>query len=180
MGPGRARKEGFEPIIRASPAGPNFSVAFDRYQGKGKLQLFPHWPHDAKGQEQWPRANDRPSSINIAHTKPPVQIAREIERRFLPAYLEAWDKQCADVASANDWNRRKLANIERIAKETGAQLMNVNKHDVDSYRLDWHFGNFDKGYVTNAQVSADTMQFEVRSVPIDVAIKILNLVHRRG
>lgn len=167
---------GLEPII-SSGEGPSFSVLFDRHGSAGKLQVWPHWPKDATGHENWPRQDDRPSAVNISSSKPAEQIARDIERRFLPAYLEAWDKQLAQVNERNAYNERKLANIDRIAKETGA-VVERRQHDKENARLDWHFGNFDKGYVTNAQVSADTMQFEVRSVPIDIGIKILNLVHR--
>lgn len=170
------RQEGLEPVIY-SAEGPSFSVMFDRHNNNGKLQVYPHWPKDASGQENWPRTDDRPSAVNISASKPAEQIAKDIERRFLPAYFEAWDKQQAQVNERNVYNERKLANIDRIAKETGGK---VSRREHDHANLDWHFKNFDKGYVTNAQVSADTMQFEVRSVPIDVAIKILNLVHRRG
>lgn len=157
-----------------SDEGPKFWINID--SSKRQLAINAHYP-TADGIESYPRLEDRAPGINIGYAKSPRQIAADIERRFLPAFLIAWDKEAKAVHERNEYQAKRLANIERVARETCG---NIKRDEYDKTRvsIDWRTPNYDNGYVVNVQVSATGVTMEIRgSVPIDIGIAILNLVH---
>jgi hypothetical protein len=169
-------------VVIKSADGPSLWIRGPSTYGsdKGKFSIHVNYPKDHTGREVYPYSNEpRATSINVAATKTAKQIAGDIERRLLPVYLPIWDTQLARVNDANTYEDNRQASIDRLVKATGGKVTR-NEHDRTVARLDWPTNrDYDKGYVTNVQVSDKTVQMEVRSVPIDIAIKILNLVHGR-
>jgi hypothetical protein len=182
-GPWSVQPAEHDNVVIKSEDGPSLWIRGPGTYGsdKGKFSIHVNYPKDHTGREVYPYMNEpRATSINVAATKTAKQIAGDIERRLLPVYLSIWDTQLARVNDANTYEVNRQASIDRLVKATGGKVTR-NEHDKTKVHLDWisrpAFNT--KGYVTNVQVSDKTVQLEVRSVPIDVAIKILNLVHGR-
>lgn len=160
-------------------SGPSLWVRFEAHDNKGKLAVNVNWPMQ-DNRELFPREGDRVSGINISLSKSPAQIAADIERRLLPAYLAQWDKQLAEVERHNEYEKKRHDAHDLVAQLTGGHVIR-DPNDKTRVNVDWpNSGSYDRGYVANLQISADSMQFEVRSVPISVGINILKLIQEAG
>lgn len=68
----------------------------------GRLTVRADWPMDAKKQAYFPyNSEGQAKPITISLTKSPMQIAKEISRRFLPRYVRAWLACKARAEAAN-------------------------------------------------------------------------------
>lgn len=175
-----AKDQGHNNFAAAAASGPRIWFRFDEQNSKGKVSVHASYPKGMDGREVFPRMEDRANGINISYKKTPMQIADDIDRRFMPGYLAAWDKQLAEVNAANAYEMTRQANYDRLATETGAKVRR-DEYDKTRVFVDWpNNRNYDKGYVHGVMVNGGTMQFEVRSVPMDKAIKILNIIYERA
>lgn len=107
--------ENRRPHIRRKSDGANFDIG-TAFRGKDRMYVSGNWPKDATGTVQHPHFSKysdfgaESPSITFAKTKTAAQAARDIERRFLPAFLPLWEKQAATVSHWDD-NRIKRKNL---------------------------------------------------------------------
>jgi hypothetical protein len=115
-------------------------------------------------------------SITVAATKTGAVIAADIRRRLMDAYESLRLAIEQRHAAANAHEAATGDAFTRLAAETGARISEngAGKH------LHWPdsraTGN---GYIWNEQVDGEKVSLDLRSLPVDIAIQIINLVHGR-
>ncbi len=94
------------------------------YQNEHKLHIYGNFPSSVKGE---PSYYGESISINVSDSKIPEQIARDIERRFLPIYLPELEKAVAQVNSTNLFHQKRTANIQKMADYLGVEFEEDNR-----------------------------------------------------
>jgi hypothetical protein len=158
--------------------GPELHVTLGGFHAEGKLCVSGNYPRDTDGRESAPYTSDRPRDIYISMGKRPDQIARDIERRLLPPYLEAWEKQLAAVHRRQASRAARDAAMARIAAATVARVQQ-HRWEPDKATLHTPYEN-DGAYC--ADIKVDDLcraDLTLRNVPEAQAITILNLVYGR-
>ena len=92
----------------------------------GRVCIAPKWPRGDHNSVYRPWASDpQAGSISVAASKAPAQIAREIERRFLPAYLVAWDVTRNRLLAHTNYEAVCTQSAVAIAGELGIPLEQI-------------------------------------------------------
>jgi hypothetical protein len=91
--------------------GPKLALRHD----KGRVKVFGTWPVGTNGQHFYPY--NQSADISCAISRAPHAIAREIERRLLPAYLPLWQEQ--------DRKRQEAEQSDREAQALGGRLEDI-------------------------------------------------------
>ena len=68
---------------------------------------------------------ERYLSIRFAPDRPPANLAREITRRFLPAYLACWEEAQARLISLRQAEARVTCTAEACAQAVGRALQQI-------------------------------------------------------
>lgn len=117
-------------------------VHFSRdWRGTDKCSVSGEWPRTAKGEVQAPyfsaHSQNGPKSpdIGISISRPAETLAKDILRRFIPAYQALYAAQVERVNSANDYAAKTATNKARLEKAFG-ELDSVGfEASGDSIRL---------------------------------------------
>jgi hypothetical protein len=123
-------------LVRASD-GAEFYIGYG-WREKHRLTVGAAWPKDATGKPHVPYFSEYSDnggsspSISFAATKTPQQAARDIERRFLPAFLPLWAKQAASVQATNKYSADKKELAHRIAWILGGTAAENPRNENDS------------------------------------------------
>jgi hypothetical protein len=160
----------------AGPEGTELHLMIDTYP-QVRLSISGNFPKDHEGRPgnvsgRPKELEDIPTSISVAHTKPPDVIAKDIQRRLLPGYekLLAWVVQ--KNAKAKQFEEDRIATAKRFATALGGQF--VQRHDGrESFDTPNYPGNL---YLYNIQANRHSVQFEVRSCPIELAEEIAKTI----
>jgi hypothetical protein len=168
-------------IVRTSGAhaGAWFWLSFGGFQKAGRISVHCGWPKNREGQEPYPTffrswQGDSAPSITIADTKSAELIARDIVRRFLPAWLPLWEKQVAYLAEVNQMFDAREANMVAFAKAIGGSVWR-DQHDPDrkEVRVPELPGRRSIYKVTVDQRGID---MDVRGLTVDQAVAIFNML----
>ncbi|MEK7182642.1 MAG: hypothetical protein AAB694_00585 [Patescibacteria group bacterium] len=101
------------------------------YQEAEKIMFSSVYPRDNKGQE---RSNSGQGvTIRVSETKAAEQIARDIQRRFLPEYLKNLIIVQGWIADLNQSYSQKAANLKQIADHFGLEIRENNREGVIYY-----------------------------------------------
>jgi hypothetical protein len=106
--------------LRRIDGGASFSLGYD-WRDKSKVHVTAHWPKDASGKEHRPYFSEYSEngsaapSIAFSAKKDAKVIAKDIERRFLPAFLPLWDKMVEEVTKNNDYATKRAALAKSVA-----------------------------------------------------------------
>jgi hypothetical protein len=110
-------------------------------------------------------------------------MAKDILRRFMPEYLRIWGLLEEKQKATNDYHARKLANWKRIAESgnvTDPRTPDASRIGSEDPRAQIRFGakgkdgyNYDKGYGDIRMTGDDSVQIELRSLPVETALRIL-------
>ena len=175
---GKLRKEGWT-------SGDGWHTSQKRLTGPDGAELFVNvneMQHRGRllASGNYPKTNGRPGreSISVGLTRPAAAIAKEINRRLLPEYLA----NLAEVHHYNDTERTQheerggvMAKVAGLFGQTYEQqpyeLGRSNTYR-DSFRL---YGAQASGSV-EATGRPDTLEMELRSVPIETALRILAIL----
>lgn len=89
-------------------------LGFDEY--KTRIDISANWPTLPDGTTWYPRKyrDEASPAIGVSATKAPAQIARDIVRRFLPAYRALLAIASADVASATAYRDTTADTFDRL------------------------------------------------------------------
>ena len=136
------------------------------YQETGKIKLSSIYPHNNKGQD-CARVDQR-VEIRVAETKTPEQIARDIQRRFMPCYLQNLALVQKWVTSANKYADQKNNNIKQIADHFGFEVRPDGQEGVI-------YPNVEGIYSIQAYTTTLVCLEKVTCTP-DLAIKIIELL----
>ena len=125
------------PNLKDAETGATFWLSEGTYGAKrGRLAVHCTWPLDHKGQEVRPyfssHSEEFPEepSITVASTKSPAQVAADIERRFLPAFLPMWAKQTQRVAADFAFREERHATADQLAALLLGQVSRRNGDDL--------------------------------------------------
>ena len=90
------------------------------YREEGKITFCSVYPRDAKGQ-YWAGEKER-VNIGVSEAKTPEQIAQDIQRRFLPKYLEHLATMRRKINELNQYNAKKEAALKQVADHFGLEI----------------------------------------------------------
>jgi hypothetical protein len=127
---------------------------------RGRLTISGLWPHSATGESFAPWGHR--AKITVTPIKTGAQIARDITRRFLPAYLPQWREQSARRDQREAHEQQTHAVGRRLATQIGAE------YHEDRRCLSFHHGTL--------TVSGEEVTFNIRGVSAPQAQRILALL----
>lgn len=133
-----------------------------------KLHISGDFPRTIKGESVFYGISQ--SAINVSESKTPEQIARDLERRFLPVYLPELEKTVERVKETNIYYQKREANIEKLAKYFGVEFKEDNQEP--------QIYVYDKIKGLGSRIEAygeDTVKFELELTP-EMAIKVFDLL----
>jgi hypothetical protein len=152
------------PHIRRDSDGAEFYISH-AYREKNRLQVGAEWPKDATGKPNAPYFSQyspngaAPPSITFADSKSAQQAARDIERRFLPAYLPLWERQAAQVVSANTYRSNMAELAQRIAGILHATVA-PSRTPYDGSQPNVRLGHRERG-ITDVQFGDDEQRIRI-------------------
>lgn len=94
--------------------GEDLFLGFDEY--KTRIDISANWPQLPDGTTWYPRKyrDEASPSIGVSATKAPTQIARDIVRRFLPAYRVLLAVATADITAATQYRDTTADTFDRL------------------------------------------------------------------
>ena len=156
------------PHLRRASDGAQFYL-HGSWSGKGRIYVGADWPKDAQGREVRPyfsaysENGAAPPSITFTETKAPALAAKDIARRFLPAFLPLWDKQVKAVASSNQY----LAERASLALQVANILDGEVKTAADGNSI-VRLGYRESGiHEVDFDVDNETVSIKVRGLTLD-------------
>ena len=127
---------------------------------EGKIHVSADLPKDAKGEipyvEGYGQFGKRMPSINTSFNKTPEQIAKEIERRLMPEYMDILMKALSKIASSDSYHNKTEGFAEQIAKLVGVE---AKGNKVNFYRSRHPVLN---ETISRAEVHEDDVELELR------------------
>lgn len=137
------------------------------YQNKSSIRISSSYPRDARGQYT---AYEMEISINVVETKTADQIAKDIQRRFLPQHRINLAVVQEKIRQSNKYMSDRLANITQIADHFGWELSGQDQETI--------YCPIDGVYRIEA-LNDMNVKFDVQCRPT-LAIKILELLKMGG
>ena len=127
---------------------------------EGKIHVSSDLPKDAKGEipyvEGYGQLGKRMPSINTSFNKSPEQIAKDIERRLMPEYMDILMKALSRIASSDAYHSKTEGFAGQIAKLVGVE---AKGNKVDFYRSPHPVLN---ETISRAEVHEDDVELELR------------------
>ena len=113
--------------------------------------------------------------ITVSLSKTTQQIARDIERRFLPDYLALW-QQCQDRKTATESAYAKCwANAQRLAGTGAGVELRGDRRQYQEPGIHYYGMNQGRGYF-DGQVHTDSVRLDIRSLSVELAEKVIRLI----
>jgi hypothetical protein len=135
--------------VLAGPDGAKLHLRFDKYGGR--IAIHGEYPRSGGTIYPW-RDKDRPNDITVSAQREPRVIARDIERRFLQAYLAAYRKGLEMLNTANAHEQAKKDLAARLAKLCGEPLrtngLEFSRYQADCFHLEVRVDNPDRVRMT--------------------------------
>lgn len=123
------------------------------------------WNHSIGGRSALP-------TINVSLSRGADVIAREISRRFLPEYLDLFNKAIAKRESQNTWQDKTRANLLELAAIVKADTSRLKDNDE---AVSISFYDNEKGY-GDIQASDNSCNLKLSSLSLDKAKRILAIM----
>ena len=134
------------------------SLYFNHHEGK--IHVSSDLPKDAKGEipyvEGYGQLGKRMPSINTSFNKTSEQIAKDIERRLMPEYMDILMKALSRIASSDAYHSKTEGFAGQIAKLVGVE---AKGNKVDFYRSSHPVLHETIG---RAEVHEDDVELELR------------------
>jgi hypothetical protein len=136
------------------------------YQMKERIRISGNFPRTERGESvELYRYGEKRHEITVSITKTPEQIARDIQRRFLPRYRELLGGVVERVNKTNQYARTCAQNLLAIKGEPLTE--------TEARERAWRFSGSVFGEVW---VGNESARIEIHSLPIEVARKIMTMV----
>ena len=140
------------------------ALSNDGYRAKGRIEISGLYPLDGQG-KHFPQHGYK-LEITVAETKTAEEIARDIRRRVLPAYLKNLAIIKEQIARADKYHNDRMAKIRQVADHFGWELQGQDKDVIYP----------DVPGIYQIEALNDTkVKFRVECSP-DTAIRIINIV----
>ncbi len=172
-------------LVDASGSGKKISLSLKTYGAdRGKVHVFGYWPQNGNhGPYTSPRdVNEASPSINCSLAKGYSAIAADIRRRFLPEYHRIYAKCSGRITDQIIYASRQAANWAKISAVASVQPHHNRPEAmagdirIGPARKEENAYNYDGGYGNIHMSSADSVQIELRSVPVERALAILKAI----
>jgi hypothetical protein len=109
--------------------------------------------------------------VGVSIERPVDQIARNFERRLLPAVLDKWQSHLIGKKKEEDYKAAYRAAVMRMAKAAGVESPEKERSNFSFIRLR------ESNFKADVHVeSANSIKIDIRYVPLDIAEKILTLI----
>jgi hypothetical protein len=143
----------------------------------GVVRVSGYWPKDSSGRYWTPRDVDESSDgIGVSLSRGPEIIAKEITRRFLPGYMSVYAKLMARIQENERYYNSKREGWDKLVSST-TNLHNLRPSESHDRDATASIQMFDKsGYGTVRMVGKDSVQLDLHSLPVEVAIRVLNAI----
>lgn len=159
--------------------------AGSRYGGtpEGKLHVSGGWPKDPDGTYRIPYVSSfnaetatgvhvARNGINLSMEKSPAVIAKEITRRYLPAYTAAW----AEMKGASDKAHEHTTETETTAAAVASLLggrLSTNERAGAWTRTVWSSGR-----IREAKVTGGRVELELRDLTVSEVSAIMGVLNK--
>jgi hypothetical protein len=144
------------------------------YHLEGKWHISSRYPRDVKGDSQ--ARNEEGIEINIAETKTPEQIARDIQKRFMPSYEENLTLVMERIKRSNEYHLKAKATIDKLSEYFLNSLgKEPQKANQDPWAKTLYVYDELPGLGSTIEVSGDEVTFKV-SVKLEKAIEIFEML----
>jgi len=135
----------------------------------GRLRISGVYPHSKDGNRGY---NLKDVTITVTVEKSATLIAREIERRVLPDYLEELEEATRQVNERNDYTETRGANIQELSDVAGVSIASGFDRDVPAFR----FGG-DRNYQHQVKCQGkDTIEMKLDSLTVEQARKVITVL----
>jgi hypothetical protein len=105
--------------------------------------------------------------IGFSEEKDAESVAQDIKRRLLPKYLAAFEKALAKKNERQNWEDKRLSNLDLLASALGT-VRTTNEKDS--------FTKLGETFYVQVQAGDATAQLNIRSLPIACALKVCELL----
>lgn len=160
-----------------APDGRGLWIRLETYGAtRGKLKISGYYPRGPKGEYidiyEYDAKHERiqAPSIMVSAEKTGKQIAADIARRLMPAYIARLEKVRAKVAGETNYQLRTAAALETLK---GAPL---TEHEIDRHEIQIEGATLPgQEYEARASVHAtrEDITLELRHIDVKTAIRIL-------
>lgn len=113
---------------------------------------------------------DKPASITVAITRPDEQIANEIKRRYLNAYL-AWHQGRCEARDRHVAHTK--SNLDRVQKLAAISGLKVQNADSERPSIHFSFGEIGHAYCTVSPASDGTWYIQGPSYLPDEVVEFM-------
>lgn len=134
---------------------------------RGRVVVSGYWPRTPQSAFTSPRdvREDTPT-ITVDSGKPHEQIAKDIKRRFLPEYQRIFEKIEAKIAQDLLYESTKDANFNSLL----AAGPSILKRGYGTQKAVLDIG---EGWGGVEMESSSTVKIELRSIPIELALRLI-------
>ena len=155
--------------INATKGEESIHFASGSYHMKDRIRVSGDFPKTEKGERVDPyRYGEKRHEITVSALKSAEQIAKDIERRFLPRYRELLKRAIEIVNQSNDYAGKCAENLQLI--KGGAPTEEELKDSALRVEEGPIYGEI--------RVRAEEATVELRSVPVETAEKIMRLIEK--
>jgi hypothetical protein len=144
---------------------------------KNRISISGVWPHRKAHTQVVPSAlypQQEAPSITVSADKTPEQIAGDIEKRFLPVYLPMWEACYQRGQELNAAEDKELSAKEEITAVLDCKLSDREREPGN--RIGRYSSLPGSMYIQDIYVGTGTVSLDIRSIPHDLAIKVLKLL----
>lgn len=144
-----------------------------RSEGVTSMTVRGEVPKNARGESPYIGYGKSMTEINVAVSKSPGQIAKEIERRFMPAYMEILKGALDSIASSDTYHDKVNSVAKRIADLAGVPYETKNDG-----RVLFHHSSHEILTDSNAKVYDNDVTLEL-SLSHENALDVLRFLIRK-
>ena len=158
---------------RYTLTGPDYAIRlhFDGYRNLGKVVVHPDWPeHDHRSV-----VGAQNLDISVSYARGAEAIAKEIQRRFVPNYLEGLAKAKATIAQQVAFQTALEATIKRLGPLTG-DVADFDRDGKPLTQFALRHLRSTEGYGDMRVNSGDSVTLQFHSIPPYLAEKLLKTV----
>lgn len=155
-------------------AGYAIGLSWNTYGREGRMVIGGRWPATQAGEPkigtregnyQQRQERNWTTEITVALEKPAAAIAKDIQRRLLPDYLEAYELGCAACERTEAQQADTGRTLAILLAASGARASQRSREEPGGYPADSHLYSF--------TVSGKSVSFSAFSCPIEVALQII-------
>lgn len=161
-------------VVITNADGAQITVSGNGWTRDGRLTIGAgRWPKTKKGEECGPNGYSDPHPrITVAENRPAKDIAREIERRFLPDYLPLYAKMVEQRNAIDVRQDSAKVKVTELTKIIGGETRGLEAGDgeVHWFHEDATYGD------AKSHDGGKEWNLQVHNLPYDKVARILKIV----